>query len=168
MLGNRMITAACAIAMLGGSWYAYAQGHSTSGPRFPAHYREWVVAKGRLVGPNSPNFATGGGFRYIYANRIGRGGYANLPFDEGTTLIDERVEATEDANGVFQEGKTLHVGVMVKDSRRCAETGGWCFNFFTGDDTTVGIPPEAQKTCFTQCHGRRVDTDFVFSKFRKP
>jgi hypothetical protein len=167
MLGRAMITGAFAIAIVGGAWYAHAQAHApgTGGAQFPVEYRHWVVAKGRMVGPNSPSFSTGGGFRYIYVNQVGRDGYSNLPFGEGSVLIDERVAATEDANGVFQEGKTLHVGVMLKDSRRCAETGGWCFNFFTGEDTTVGIPPAAQKACFTQCHSKRVDNDSVFSNF---
>jgi hypothetical protein len=154
------------VATVGGSLIAYAEKNGE--PRYPAHYRSWVVVKGRLVGPNNRNFVTGGGFRYVYANRPGRDGYANLPFEDGSVLVDERVHATEDANGVFQEGDTLHVGVMVKDSERCADTGGWCFNFFTGNDTTIGIPPAAQKGCFTQCHSRTPHTDFVFSQFRKP
>jgi hypothetical protein len=158
---------ACAVAiMVSVSALTYAD--KLTGARYPAHYRSWAVVKGRLVGPNNPGFATGGGFRYIYANRTGKEGYANLPFEDGAVLVDERVHATENANGVFQEGATLHVDVMVKDSEQCAETGGWCFNFFTGEDTTVGITPTAQKACFAQCHARTPQTDFVFSQFRRP
>jgi hypothetical protein len=163
MIGKKVIVCAVAMATLGGSLYAFAQ----TGARYPKHFRRWTVAKGRMIGPNSPSFPTGGGFRYIYVNRVGREGYTNLPFPEGSVLVDERVEATEDASGIFQEGPTLHVGVMVKDSKRCAETGGWCFNFFRGEDTTTGIPPAAQKGCFTQCHSK-AESDSVFSKFRNP
>jgi hypothetical protein len=140
---------------------------STEGAPFPAGYRHWTVVKGRLVSAASPSFAKGGGFRYIYANRIERNADGH-GFADGTILVDERVEATADDAGVFQEGRTIHVGVMVKDSSRCAGTGGWCFNFFTGSDRTAGIPSEAQKACFTQCHSRRAETDFVFSTFRNP
>lgn len=166
MLGKALITTAAVIAIIGGSLYVSA--HGANGARFPARYRSWATVKGRLIGPNSPSFENGGGFRYVYVNRVGLDGFTNPPFAEGTILVDERVDATRDAGGIFQEGRTLHVGVMMKDSRRCAETGGWCFNFFTGDDRTAGIPIEAQKACFTQCHSKPADTDFVFSTLRRP
>jgi hypothetical protein len=155
MIGKGMTVCIVAATLLTGTLYTQAQ--TTSAP-YPREYRRWTMVKGRM-----PE----GGFRYIYVNDIGRDGFAKLPFAEGTVLVDERVQSTKDANGVFQEGPTLHVGVMVKD-KRCAETGGWCFNMFTGEDTTTGLTPDAQKNCFTQCHSKRTDTDSVFSKFRKP
>lgn len=166
MLRKTLFALPAAIAILGGAVYAAAQGGDAV--RFPERYRSWAMVKGRLVGPNSRDFATGGGFRYVYANRTGIDGYAKRSFADGTILVDERIEVTEDADGIFQEGRTLHVGVMTKDSRHCAETGGWCFDFFVGDDRSTGIPHTARKACFTQCHSKQVDTDFVFSTFRKP
>jgi hypothetical protein len=165
MVRNNVAACAIAVALFGVSLYAYADRAGASSAR---HYRRWTVVKGRLVGPSNPGAPNNAGFRYIYANRVARDGYERRSFEEGSVLIDERVQATEDANGIYQEGATLHVGVMVKDSRRCADTGGWCFNFFVGDDTSVGIPAAAQKACFTRCHSSQVDTDSVFSRFRKP
>ena len=79
MIGKKVIVYAVAMATLGGSLYAFSQ----TGARYPKHFRRWTVAKGRMIGPNSPSFPTGGGFRYIYVNRVGREGYTNLPFPKG-------------------------------------------------------------------------------------
>jgi hypothetical protein len=155
MIRKTTTASVVAATMLVGTLYLQAQ---TASAPYPREYRRWTVAKGRM--PET-------GFRYIYVNDVGRDGYAKRSFPEGTVLVDERVQATKDANGVFQEGATLHVGVMVKD-KRCADTGGWCFNMFNGEDTSAGLAPEAQKNCFTQCHSKRTDTDSVFSTFRKP
>lgn len=54
---------------------------------------------------------------------------------------------------------------MTKD-KRCAETGGWYFDFFVGDATTTGLNAEGQKACYT-CH-TKAPGDLVYSKFRRP
>jgi hypothetical protein len=161
MFGTKIVTG-CAVALLGGSLLC-AYGESMDGAPFPKGYRDWTVVKGRLIGPKSPSAATGGGFRYIYTNHSKHDG---APYAEGTVFVDERVEATEDANGVFQEGPTIQLGVMMKD-KQCADTGGWCFNLFVGDDTSAGLSADGQKTCFT-CHAKTTATDLVYSKFRRP
>lgn len=161
MTGTKMIVGACAIAVLGGA-LVIAHGESMDGAPFPTGYRDWTMVKGRLVGAKNPNAATGGGFRYIYTNHSKHDG---APYPEGTVFVDERVEATEDANGVFQEGRTLQLGVMLKD-KRCADTGGWCFEVFVGDDSKGGLAADAQKACFT-CHAK-ASADLVYSKFRRP
>ena len=166
MFGKIACAATLAAAVVGVSLYASADGSSRA--EFPTDYRDWAVAKTTLIGPNSAGFPSNGGLHVFHANKEARRTYAARPFDERAILVDERVHFAENANGVWREGATVSVAVMLKDSRHCAETGGWCFNMFIGDDRTIGLPAEAQKTCFVQCHSKIPERDFVFSDFRRP
>ncbi|MFZ5523531.1 MAG: cytochrome P460 family protein [Pseudomonadota bacterium] len=61
---------------------------------------------------------------------------------------------------------SLVVGVMHKDSKRYAATGGWGFEGFKGDsraDRAVGS--NAASACFG-CHEPRNKHDYVFSNLR--
>jgi hypothetical protein len=55
------------------------------------------------------------------------------------------------------------VGVMHKDGRRYAMTGGWGFEGFVGDSRTErAVGSQAASACFG-CHEARKANDFVFS-----
>ncbi|HKE93940.1 MAG TPA: cytochrome P460 family protein [Povalibacter sp.] len=145
--------------------YSLYAGSRDSQPRFPEEYRDWPFAKAKLIPPAAPGT---GGFRHHYANRKAARSWGTGIFDEGSVIVDERVESVMNANGVWVEGKVLHVAVMKKDSHRYADTGGWGFNIFMGDDRTVGLTPEqARASCFEPCHKSQIDRDFVFSDYRR-
>jgi hypothetical protein len=153
---------AVAAAVLGCSLYASAS--VDSNVPYPEHYRNWAFAKAKLIPPTA---AGQPGFRHHYANRKAAGSWGTGRFDEGSKIVDERVEAIQNANGIWVEGKVLHVAVMEKD-HHYPETGGWAFNVFTGDDRTVGLTPEQGKAaCFEACHKSQAARDFVFSDYRR-
>lgn len=102
----------------------------------------------------------------IYANEKAMEGYRTGRFPDGSVLVFELLE-TRESGGVTTEGARRRVGVMVKESKRYSETGGWGFESFQGDSQTERrLTAETRIACFT-CHAQQKDRDFVFSEFRK-
>lgn len=133
---------------------------------FPSGYREWTVAKFKFVGPDSPHYATQGGMRHHFANEKALASWGR--FRDGSAIVDERVHAKLDEQGVWQENGLAHVAVMRKDARAHADTGGWYFNIFTPHDTAIGITPaQAKARCFDACHQAQEARDYVFSDPRR-
>jgi hypothetical protein len=133
---------------------------------YPAGYRQWAHVKSALIGPKSPSFESFGGLHHIYANEKAMEGYRTGRFPDGSVLVFELLETRENA-GVTTEGPRLRVGVMVKESKRYAETGGWGYESFQGDSQTERrLTAESRIACF-KCHEQQKDRDFVFSEFRK-
>ena len=129
---------------------------------FPEHYRMWVHVKTTVIGPNSPNFARNGGMHLFYANEAAVEGYRTGKFPDGAVLVDDLLDAKE-VDGVTRCGARRRVAVMVKDSARFPETGGWGFEVFMGEEKSKGsLTSEGRAACFA-CHqnGR----DAVFSEF---
>jgi Cytochrome P460 len=133
---------------------------------YPTGYRMWTHVRTVLIGPQSPAFESFGGLHHIYANEKAIQGYRAGRFPDGSVLVFELLETRESA-GVTTEGQRKRVGVMVKESKRYAETGGWGFESFQGDSQTERrLNAEGRMACF-KCHEPQNDRDFVFSEFRK-
>jgi hypothetical protein len=133
---------------------------------YPEGYRMWTHVRTVLIGPQSPAFESFGGLHHIYANEKAMEGYRAGRFPDGSVLVFELLETRENA-GVTAEGQRKRVGVMVKESKRYAETGGWGFESFQGDSQTERrLNAEGRIACF-KCHEPQKDRDFVFSEFRK-
>lgn len=132
---------------------------------FPADYRTWAHVKSVLVGPASAAFATEGGIHHIYANTPALEGYRTGRFPDGSVVVYDLLE-TKEAAGNTIEAAPRRLDVMVKDSRRFAETDGWRFaSFAKGDRTNGQLANERQRTCLG-CHAKRKDRDYVFSELR--
>jgi len=71
---------------------------------------------------------------------------------------------TKVENNAIVEGKRKIVGVMQKDSKKFAETGGWGFEGFKGD-TKERVVKDPVQSCFN-CHASQKAQDYVFSKYR--
>jgi Cytochrome P460 len=133
---------------------------------YPVGYRSWTHVKTALIGPQSPAFAIFGGLYHIYANKKAMEGYRTGRFPDGSVLVFEILETRENA-GVTAEGPRKRVGVMVKNSKEYAETGGWGFESFQGDSQTERrLNAEGRTACF-KCHEPQKDRDYVLSEFRK-
>ena len=133
---------------------------------YPAGYRQWAHVKSALIGPQSPSFESFGGLHHIYANEKAMEGYRTGRFPDGSVIVFDLLE-TRESQGVTTEGPRLRIGVMVKESKRYAETGGWGYEGFKGDShTDRRLNPESRMACYN-CHAQRKDYDFVFSEFRK-
>jgi hypothetical protein len=132
---------------------------------FPTEYRSWAVTWSLVVGPEAKNFATAGGFHHYYANEKAMEGFRTGQFQDGSVVIDERLEARQEA-GITLEGQRKYVAVMQKEAAKYPSTGGWGFELFVGEGRTQGASEEVRAGCFS-CHSRRKDHDFLFSEFRK-
>jgi len=143
-----------------------AIGTSVEGVYFPTGYRGWTVTKFKFIGPESPKYEVQGGMRHHFANEVALASWGN--FRDGAVIVDERVHAKLDDQGIWQEADLAHVAVMRKDAKGYPDTGGWYFNVFTGKDTRAGITAEQAKTrCFDACHQSQQARDFVFSDVRR-
>jgi hypothetical protein len=70
------------------------------------------------------------------------------------------------ADNTVQEGSRKVLGVMHKDAKRHAKTGGWGFEgFAAGDPAKRVVGDQAATACF-DCHTARKEQDFVFSSAR--
>lgn len=133
---------------------------------YPTGYRQWVHVTSAFIGPQSPAFAENGGIHHIYANEKAMEGYRAGRFPDGSVLVADFLETKESA-GVAIEDKRRRIDVMVKDSRRFAETGGWGFEQFRGDSQTDRmVTAQSAAKCFA-CHAKQKEHDFVFSTYRK-
>jgi hypothetical protein len=104
--------------------------------------------------------------RHHFANALALNSWGR--FRDGSVIVDERVHASLNDQGVWQEGGLAHVAVMRKDSKRHADTGGWYFNVFSAHDTALGITPaQAKARCFDACHKSQEARDYVFSDPRR-
>ena len=132
---------------------------------YPAQYRGWMHVKSTLVGPQNSGFAANGGLHHFYANDKGVEGYRTGTFADGAVLIDDLLEMKDASTpGVSIEGPRRRLAVMVKDSRRFADTGGWGFEIFRGDTQTGSLNTEGRAACFA-CHKQAKNA--VFSELRK-
>jgi cytochrome P460 len=131
---------------------------------YPGGYRSWAHVKSTLVGPSAPNFQTNGGLHHFYANDKALEGYRTGRFPDGAVLIDDLLELT-DKGGVSSEGTRKRVAVMLKNSAKFPETGGWGFEVFRGDGTVAALTGEARAACF-KCHSG-APRESVFSELRK-
>jgi cytochrome P460 len=133
---------------------------------YPQGYRNWTHVMSYLIGPQSPAYEKSGGLHHFYANERAMEGYRAGKFPDGSVIVDERNKAQEN-EGVTRVGDRVGVAVMVKDSIRYPETGGWGFEVFRGESPTTVLTAQGRATCYN-CHAKRKDSDFVYTTIRKP
>ena len=131
------------------------------GVKVPDGYRRW-----ELIAPSqSPDEVKGilGNETALKAYRAGK-----LPFPDGSVLVklSWKRDPLAGFDGDFVPGHPTMVQVMVKDSKRYAETGGWGFGRFID-----GKPADAaqHQACFA-CHSKNTDVkahDFVFTRLAR-
>ena len=79
--------------------------------------------------------------------------------------LTETVQGWAEKDGAFLEGPRRQVDVMVKDSKRYADTGGWGFQRFVKDTRELASAPTPQ-ACFG-CHNQLKQDGLVLSKYRE-
>lgn len=150
-----------------------AWGESSEPPAaYPQGYRQWTHLHSTVVGPKHSAFAKrpcespcSGGIFHFYANSKAMEGFRNGgKFADGSILADEVLETRQTPGGASIEGPRRGVGVMVKDSRLYASTGGWGFGAFDSGSQTQILTSQEQHDCY-QCHVRRQDHDYVFTVY---
>lgn len=130
---------------------------------YPEGFRYWTHVKSGMVGPKSKMYDQLGGFFHVYANEKAMEGYRTGLFPEGSIIAFDRILMRETDGGDLEETDRRLTDVMMKDSKKFSETGGWGYEEFKGSSTTERA---ATTSCFT-CHAKTEKTDYVFSRFRK-
>ena len=132
---------------------------------YPAGYRDWHHVKSMVIEEGHPLYGAFGGIHHLYANDKALEGYRSNTFPDGAVIIFDLLEAVRDGNAIT-EGARKVVGVMHKDARKFAATGGWGFEGFGGGDPlnrVVGA--NAASACFA-CHQPQKEQDYTFSRLR--
>jgi hypothetical protein len=131
---------------------------------YPEGYRNWTHVKTMIVEPGHPLYDPFGGIHHIYANEKALEGYKNGKFPDSAVIVFDLLEVVQMENAI-NEGSRKVVAVMQKNSELFPETGGWGFEGFKGDSMERTVK-EMKADCFS-CHYARMESDFVFSKYRK-
>lgn len=144
---------------------AFASAHAAEVP-YPEGYRAWTHVKSMVIQPGHPLHASFGGIHHLYANARAMRGYKSGTFKDGSVIIFDLLEADSGGNAIT-EGKRKVVGVMQRDAKKFAATGGWGFEgFAAGNPTQRAVGANAKTTCF-DCHAPQKHTGYVFSAWRE-
>jgi len=132
---------------------------------YPDGWRLWTHVKSMIVQEGNEAYRFAGGMHHIYANKQALAGLQKeASYADGAVLVFDLLIAEKNKDQTITEGPRKLVGVMQKDSKKFADTGGWGFAVFQ-DDTKDQVPVDA-KICF-KCHEPHKETGYVISKFRK-
>jgi len=133
--------------------------------QYPAGYRQWTHVKSMQILPGHPLYDAFGGIHHLYANAKAMAGYRSGRFPDGAVIVFDLLQADSAQNAVT-EGTRKVVGVMHRDARRYAATGGWGFEAWKGGDARQPVMRgDAATACFN-CHTAQKDRQYVFSAYR--
>lgn len=133
---------------------------------YPNGYRTWQHVKSMVINPGHALHESFGGIHHIYANKKAVKGYTKGKFSDGSVITFDLLEANSADNAVT-EGKRKVLGVMHKDNKLYAATGGWGFEGFKGDSKTDRAVGSAAATACFGCHEPQAKHDYVFSNMRR-
>ena len=131
---------------------------------YPDGYRSWTHIKSMVLHPGHPLENPFKGIHHVYGNDKAVKGTQSGNFKDGSVLVFHLLEyQTQDKAST--EGDRILTGVMVKNSKRYPETGGWGFEGFKGSSHTERLVNDGGQSCFG-CHTSQKDHDYVFSHWR--
>ena len=131
---------------------------------YPDGFREWVHVKSMQIHPGHALYDAFGGLHHLYANAKAIAGYRSGTFADGAVIAFDLHEANT-ADDATVAGARKVLGVMHRDAKRYAQTGGWGFEAFKGNSTTErAVGANAKSACF-ECHAAQAKPDYVFSTF---
>lgn len=148
--------------LLGTAWLT-AQAADPPAVPYPQGYRAWYHLKSMVIEKGHPLYASFGGIHHIYANSKALRGYQTGHFPDGAVIVFDLL-AAENAGHAITEGPRKVLGVMWRDQRKFAATGGWGFEAFKGDSRTERlVGSQAVGACFS-CHLAQKGHAYVFSR----
>lgn len=130
---------------------------------FPEGYRQWAHVKTLTLHKGHPLENPFRGIHHVYANTGALEGLRSGHYPDGAVLVFDLFHAVT-RDKATSEGKRKLVGVMRKESRHYASTGGWGFEAFAANGTSR-LTKDGGQSCFG-CHTSQKGTDYVFSKWR--
>jgi hypothetical protein len=134
--------------------------------KVPAHFQHWYLVNSLLLTKDPNSFGITSGVHLIYVNAIGferlkRGG--SEPYPDGSIFVDDLRDFAA-TDGAYTQGARKANTVMVKDSKRYADTGGWGFQAWAANAPKTPIVNDATKQCYA-CHQSKRGNDYVFSTY---
>jgi hypothetical protein len=156
------------LLLTAGSLQLSAIGAEESAVPYPDGYRHGTFLHSSLVASDFGPFkekacvkpCTAGIFHF-YANEKAMKGLRTGSYADGAVITEELLEVIGDTG---REGARHMVGVMVRNSRRYAATGGWGYGTYDSGSRQNTLDPKGQDACY-QCHLRRKDKGYVFSEY---
>ena len=131
---------------------------------YPDGYRLWAHVKSMTIHEGHALENPFLGIHHVYANDRAIDGLKTDGFEDGAVLVFDQLRS-EEAGKVSVEGERVLIGVMVKDSKRFPETGGWGYEGWSGDSRTQRLVSDGGVSCHG-CHTQQKDRDYVFSQWR--
>ena len=132
---------------------------------YPQDYRNWHHVKSMVINPGHGLYDSFGGIHHLYANKLAVQGYKSGKWPDGAVIVFDLLDA-KSADSAITEGNRKILGVMQRDTRKYAATGGWGYEGFKGDSKTERAVGQNAATACHQCHTAQKDSAFVFSKLR--
>ncbi|MBI5584100.1 MAG: cytochrome P460 family protein [Deltaproteobacteria bacterium] len=164
MKKKQLLIGGVILAFLAFSWVVAGAGEGPKKVKYPDGYRNWTHVKSMVIQEGHPLYETFGGIHHIYANdKALKALKKGLPFPKDAVLVFDLLEAKAE-DKTIGEGNRKVLGVMQRDAKRFAGTGGWGFEGFKGD-TRERVVTDMQ-TCFG-CHEKQKEKGYVFSTYRR-
>jgi Cytochrome P460 len=132
---------------------------------YPAGYRDWHHVKSMIIGPGHGLYDAFGGIHHIYANKQAVQGYKTGKWPDGAVMVFDLLD-TKSADNTVTEGARKVVGVMHRDAKKYAATGGWGYEGFKADSRSDRAVGANAATACHQCHIAQKESGYVFSKLR--
>lgn len=131
---------------------------------YPKEYRDWTHVKTLTLHDGHPLANPFKGIHHIYANKKALEGIKGGKYKDGSVMVFDLLENVTGDNA-SAEGKRVLIGVMVKDKRHFAQTGGWGFEAWGEGSREKRLVTDGGRSCF-ECHTSQKDRDYVFSQWR--
>jgi hypothetical protein len=137
------------------------------GLTYPEGYRSWTHVKSMLIhSKDHPLYDPFSGLHHVYVNDKGLKAVKNGgTYPDGSVLVFDLYDVQED-NGAYVATDRKFIGLMVKDSKKYKDTGGWGWDVFKGNEKTGGNVKDAKTGCFN-CHASQKESDYVFSRYQQ-
>ena len=134
---------------------------------YPDGFRGWTHVSSALTGPASPAAPKYEGLHHIYANPAAARGYRTGVFPDGAVIVFDQWSSAHGDGDATSAVARKFIDVMVKDSRRYAETGGWGYTEFTAPDKVRAVAIEQNPKGCDGCHQKNAPGgDHVFSELK--
>jgi Cytochrome P460 len=142
-----------------------AQAQGGAKVKYPQGYRSWAHVKSMVIEEGHPLYESFGGIHHVYANESARRALAEGKgrYPDGAVFVFDLLEARHEDSAIV-EGPRKVVGVMQRNAKAFASTGGWGFEGFKGDTQERAVTD--MKSCFA-CHEPKKERGYVFSEARK-
>jgi hypothetical protein len=141
---------------------------SDTGVALPNDYRFWYHVGSKSISPEAataiglPAEVFGNTFDAVFANTVALNDLRNgtRPFRDGASFVAPFFKLNHPVEGLDTMGDLAFTAVMVKDSVKYAESGGWGFEAFGPDRQPITA---LQTSCFACHQANASENDFVFS-----